>query len=168
LPLLCEPWYNDDGGTGRRRRSTVIYIAAAVIALDFITKRLVTRLMLEGQTIPLIRGLFSLTFVRNPGAAFSLFPNKTVFLITMALILSTVIIVFGRRLTGGDRLLGIALSLVLGGAIGNLIDRITTGLVIDFFELPSFPVFNIADIAITSGAGLFVLGTLLAMKREGR
>lgn len=146
----------------------MIYIAAAVIALDFITKRLVTRLMVEGQTIPLIRGLFSLTFVRNPGAAFSLFPNRTVFLVTMALILSTVIILFGRRLTGGDRLLEIALSLVLGGAIGNLIDRITTGLVIDFFELPNFPVFNIADIAITSGAALFVLGTLLAMKREGR
>lgn len=145
----------------------MLYLAAGIVALDFVTKRVVERLMFEGQSIPLIHGLFSLTFVRNPGAAFSLFQNKTTFLVITAAILASAIIFFGRRLTGGDRLLEMALGLVLGGAVGNLIDRLTTGLVVDFFELPNFPVFNFADIAIVSGACLFALGTLLAIKREG-
>lgn len=127
--------------------------------------------MVEGQSIQLLPGLLRLTYVRNPGAAFGMLPNRTWFFVLVTCLIASVVLFAGRRLTGGDRLLQAALATMLGGAFGNLIDRlIGDRRVVDFLELPHWPVFNVADIAIVVGVTLYLYGTLrsLGRKKEAR
>jgi len=120
--------------------------------------------MVEGQSIPLLPGLLRLTYVRNPGAAFGMLPNRTWFFVLVTCLIASVVLFAGRRLTGGDRLLQAALAIMLGGAFGNLIDRlIGDRRVVDFLELPHWPVFNVADIAIVVGVTLYLYGTLRSL-----
>jgi signal peptidase II len=116
-----------------------------------------------GESIRLWPGVFHLTHTQNPGMAFSLLQGQTALLSVAALVVAAVII--GVQVKAGGRLpllLGIALSLPLGGAIGNLIDRVRQGYVTDLFDftLIHFPVFNVADAAITVGMGLLAWRTL--------
>lgn len=123
--------------------------------------------MVEGQSIQLLPGLLRLTYVRNPGAAFGMLPNRTWFFVLVTCLIASVVLLAGRRLTGGDRLLQAALATMLGGAFGNLIDRlIGDRRVVDFLELPHWPVFNVADIAIVVGVTLYLYGTLRSLGRE--
>lgn len=123
--------------------------------------------MVEGQSIQLLPGLLRLTYVRNPGAAFGMLPNRTWFFVLVTCLIASVVLFAGRRLTGGDRLLQAALATMLGGAFGNLIDRlIGDRRVVDFLELPHWPVFNVADIAIVVGVTLYLYGTLRSLGRE--
>ncbi len=122
--------------------------------------------MEKGQSIPIIENIFHFTFVQNPGAAFGIFAYKTAFFIVVATVVTAVIIYFNYTMPKDRRLLRWGLALQLGGALGNLIDRLKTGYVIDFFDFRVWPVFNIADIAIVVGVGILAIELFREDKQE--
>jgi len=110
-----------------------------------------------GQSIPLIKNVLAITYVRNPGAAFGLLPYRTIFFIVVTLLVMGMIIYYYRVLPAGYWLLRLGLALQLGGAIGNFIDRVRHSSVVDFIDVKFFPpVFNLADTAIVLGVVLFL------------
>ncbi len=137
--------------------------AALVIVLDQISKAVVVAVMPERAPIEILGGLITITYVRNPGASFSIGSGLTVLFTVIAVAVAVVIVRSSRRL--GSLGWALALGGLLGGAVGNLLDRLTRspgvarGEVIDWIDLIYFPpVFNLADVAITfSAAGLVVL-----------
>ncbi len=129
-----------------------VIIAAAIILSDQVIKSILVK-RLEGGPITVIKNFFSLVYVENYGIAFGLFKNKTLFFIITQSIISLLIMFVIFRLRNKSMPATICLSLILGGAIGNLIDRIRMGYVIDYLSFSIFPpVFNLADSAIVSGA----------------
>ena len=124
------------------------------IILDIITKQIILNTMVEHQSISVIKNFFSITFAKNTGVAFS-FLEGHVPIITIMTILVIIVILKYIQNTTLNKLETISYSLVLGGAIGNLIDRIIFGYVIDFLDFNifgySFPIFNLADTMIVIG-----------------
>lgn len=171
LPHGRRAWYNYRClHLPRLGGPPVFYITGSIILIDYISKRLVERLMVEGQSLPLIPGILRLTYVRNPGAAFGILADQTWFFVMMAVVIAGVIVFARKALTGGERLLQMALAIALAGVLGNLIDRVTRDRhVVDFLELPHWPVFNVADMALLAGIGLYLFGTFrgLALERRG-
>lgn len=140
--------------------SRALTAASVVIALDQLTKWWAVA-TLPGAPITLIDGILDLRYVTNSGASFSMFQGRGS-LIALAVIAITVFIVaLVRKVEAVPE--SIALGLVLGGALGNLLDRVFRGPgwfdgpVVDFFDLSFFPAFNVADSAVTIGAGLLLL-----------
>ena len=132
--------------------------AALVVAFDQLTKQLFWR---NGQNYDIIDGYLHITLVKNAGAAFGVFQGGRLFFIIASAVAVALITVVAVRLPGHDRNRRLLLGLVLGGAIGNLIDRALYGEVIDFLQIGIhghyWPVFNVADMAVTIGAALLVL-----------
>ena len=147
------------------RHSAAVFWAIALVALaaDQIIKAIVRSAMVEGQSIPVIRGVFEFAYVRNQGAAFGMLPGKQpVFVVTTTFVLIA-IAAYWRRSRPTARPIVVALALVTAGAFGNLIDRVALdGHVTDFlyFSLIDFPVFNIADSCIFVGV-VILIGWLL-------
>ena len=142
-----------------------------MISLDQWTKALVLSHFHLGESIQIIPDLFNLTFVKNPGAAFGLLATANpafrvpFFLIVPLIALGAIGYVF-HKLEGRDLRMSTALSLVIGGAIGNLIDRLNLNYVVDFLDFHwrngyHFPAFNIADSAICVGVGILMFDMLL-------
>lgn len=142
--------------------------AAAVFVLDRITKAVVQARMALGESIPVVPGVFHLSYVRNPGAAFGLFPDRTAFFVVATVLVVGLILWYAWRVGVPRRPVRLALGLQLGGALGNLVDRATAGTVVDFLDFRVWPVFNLADTAIVIGVGIFALEVVGAMLREGR
>ncbi|QUH20903.1 signal peptidase II [Alkaliphilus sp. B6464] len=136
-------------------------IVIAVLILDQLSKILALKYLVPVGDIPIINNIFHLTYVENRGAAFGLFQNqKLFFVITTLLVLG--FIWFYAHHNRLNKMMIVGLSLVAGGAIGNLIDRVRLGFVVDYFNavIINFPVFNIADSAVVVGAvliGIFIL-----------
>jgi len=132
-----------------------MFIVVFVVIVDQITKYLAKLYLKPVGSIPLIPNVFHFTYVENKGAAFGILQNQRWFFITLTVIIGVVIIyyLFSRR---ESMLFSIALSMILGGAIGNFIDRLRLGYVVDMlhFTLIDYPVFNIAD-------SFVVIGTIL-------
>jgi signal peptidase II len=129
----------------------------SVVVADRLTKILFSNLLQLGESLPVIKKVFHFTLVHNTGIAFGLFKdNGFVFLIIplIAVVLLGYNLYYYHKVGELDSLYVLGFSLILGGAIGNLIDRIMLGHVIDFIDLRIWPVFNIADSAITIGACL--------------
>ncbi|MED1854129.1 MULTISPECIES: signal peptidase II [Brevibacillus] len=143
-------------------------IAAAIIALDQWTKSLVVKHMELGQSIPLIQDVLHLTSHRNTGAAFGILANQRMLFVVITIAVVVGILISLIRIGKSQPRVSLALSMVLGGAIGNFIDRVTTGKVVDFVDVTviNFPIFNVADMAITIGVGLLLLDVLLDSKRK--
>jgi signal peptidase II len=140
-------------------------IVIIVLLFDQLTKALALKNITYGTSIPIINNIFHLTLVKNTGSAFGLFKDSTVIFILVA-ILSAIFILrflFLKR-EALDIRIKIALFLVLGGALGNLIDRLRFGYVIDFLDFRVWPVFNLADSCITIGAGLLVYDIITAKR----
>jgi signal peptidase II len=135
--------------------------AVVVIVLDQLTKHLFWRL---GQNHEIIPGYFNITLVKNAGAAFGMFQGARAFFIVASFAAAALIIYLGVRLPREPRGRRILLGLILGGAIGNLIDRIASGQVVDFLQIGVsghyWPVFNVADMGVTIGAALLILHAL--------
>lgn len=141
-----------------------IFIAAAVIAIDQIIKNVMVKALKSGP-IAVIKNFFNLVYVENYGIAFGMFRNKTIFFIITQCIISVLIAFVIYKFRDKSISVTICLSLILGGAIGNLIDRIRLGYVIDFMSFTIFPpVFNIADSAIVVGA--ILLSLILVFNKE--
>jgi signal peptidase II len=136
-------------------------VAGTVLAIDLVTKLLAVRELADREPISLLGGLLTLRLVRNPGAAFGMAEGFTVVLTAIAVTVVAVIVRMARRLASNAW--AVALGLILGGATGNLADRFFRepgpgrGHVVDFLELPRWPVFNVADMAIVSAGVLMVL-----------
>ena len=165
-----------NGNAGPDRRAWLLGISALVILLDRLTKYWVSHHIEEGDAIVVVRRVFRITHVRNPGAAFSMFVESSRpevvrwvlagFSILAAAVVVFAILRFGRRMTPTM----IALALILGGTIGNLWDRLRSGLVTDFLEVHiihyHWPDFNVADSAIVVGGILLVLDALFSSPKE--
>ena len=152
-------------------------IALAIVLVDQVTKAIVLRSMRLGQSIPIVPGYLDLTFVLNPGAAFSFLATlpesiRNPFFIAISVAAAILIILYRARHLRGNRLASVSLGLVLGGAVGNLIDRLRFGVVVDFVDAHvhqyHWPVFNVADSAISVGVTLLLLEMLLDWRRERR
>ena len=134
-----------------------LFIAALLTLLvDQASKALVSSWLPEGQSLPVVPHFFHLTYIRNPGAAFGLFAHQTTFFILATLAVIVLVLVLAGRIPDRRRLLKSGMGLILGGALGNLIDRLRTGLVVDFLDFKFWPVFNLADCAIVIGACLLI------------
>ncbi len=141
-----------------------LWLSVIAVALDQASKLMIIASMKLYESIALLPG-FNLVHVRNTGAAFSFLSDaggwQRWFFAILALIISVVLTVWLARLKNNEVLLAIALSLVLGGAIGNLIDRVAYGYVVDFLDVYyqswHWPAFNVADSAITLGVALMLL-----------
>jgi signal peptidase II len=144
-------------------------IIAVVVALDQLTKYLIrTSLVLDSST-PLISGIFHLTYIHNSGAAFSIFQNKTGFLIAMQLIVIAMVTVYLiLRQKKEHWCLLLSLSLIAAGGVGNLIDRVMNGYVVDFLDFRVWPIFNVADISVCVGCGLLILYMFFIEPKRGK
>ncbi len=146
---------------GFTRLPLLLGVAAAVLLADLATKWLAVRELGDRAPVELLGGLLTLRLVRNPGAAFGLAQGLTVAFTAVALVVVVVILRLARRLRSLPW--AVALGLVLGGALGNLVDRLFRapapgrGHVVDFLELPHWPVFNLADSAIVCAGVLLVV-----------
>ena len=128
---------------------------AGIIALDQLTKSRVVETMRLGESIPVVPEIFHLTYITNPGAAFGILPNQRVFFLVMGLALLVLFAFFYPRLKKSDRLLKFGVICLVSGSTANLIDRVQTGAVVDFFDFRVWPIFNVADVAVV--AGMFVM-----------
>lgn len=151
----------------------IVVTAAAVVMIDQIVKHAITGSMTVGEVTPLLGSVLQLHYVENSGAAFSLGENFTWVLSLVAIGVVVFIVWYSRRIR--SRRWGLVFGLLLGGAIGNLADRmfrgsrLGEGRVVDFVQLWGFPaIFNIADTAIVLAMAMFILLTLLGVRLDGR
>lgn len=144
-------------------------VAGVIVCLDQITKVLVDRFMALYESRPVVEGLVRLTYVQNHGAAFGILsdaglPYQSVLLAIVSLVALAAIGVYAWRLPAGSRMPRMALALIMGGAVGNLLDRVRHGYVVDFVDVHwgphHWPAFNVADSAITVGVTLLLLDIL--------
>ena len=139
----------------------LFYVAAAAVLIgDQLAKLAIVARMSLGQSRPILGTCLSFTVQHNTGAAFGLFAQGTVGLAVLAMVVIAVLLPFGHRAARVSPWLALALGLVLGGAAGNLIDRLRLGYVIDFLDIHIWPVFNVADIGITCGAIMLVISMI--------
>lgn len=152
-----------------RRRIPEVWIAAAVVVLDQATKALIKARLPLHESLTVIPGFFDLTHVRNTGAAFGMlnsieFAYKPAVMVLIALIALGAVASYALTLPATQRIARYGLALILGGAVGNLIDRATMGFVVDFVDVywrgVHFWAFNVADSAITVGVVLLLLDVL--------
>lgn len=134
-------------------------LALAIFVVDQGLKKLVEGSMRLGESIPLIRGVLHLTYIKNPGGAFGILGGQSSILLLGSAV--AVAFVLWMLLTGEpSRATTAGCGLILGGAAGNLIDRILEGEVTDYVDLRVWPIFNAADVAIVLGVGLLLLAAL--------
>jgi len=150
-------------------------IALGIILLDRATKLVIIQTLRLGQGIPVIPGFLDIVFVLNPGAAFGFLATlsdevRNPLFILISILAVVLIVFYHTRYLRSHRLVSVALGIVLGGAVGNLIDRLYYGMVVDFLDLHAgpyhWPAFNVADSAISVGVSLMILDMLLDWRRE--
>ena len=150
-------------------RRPYLLLTGTVIVLDQITKRLVATSVELHDSREIVSGLLSLTHVRNRGAAFGFlsnadFPYQSILFSLLSLVALAAIAVYSFRLPSAQRWAQLALALIMGGAVGNLIDRIAYGFVIDFVDVywrgHHWPAFNVADSCISIGVAMLILDLL--------
>ncbi len=155
--------------TSIRRRLPEVWIVVAIVALDQATKAMVKSRLPLHESVTVIPGFFDLTHVRNTGAAFGMLNNinfayKPAVMVVVALVALGAVASYALTLPATQRIARYGLALILGGAIGNLIDRATMGYVVDFVDVywrgVHFWAFNVADSAITVGVALMLLDVL--------
>ena len=151
----------------RRAEILVFGIAALVFALDQWTKSLVLKHLPFQQPwnpIDALRPFVTLTHVHNTGAAFGIFPSGGLFFTVISIVVVIAILFYYRQFPSNQPFVRISLGLQMGGALGNLFDRLTLGYVVDFIDFQIWPVFNVADMAIV--AGVIILAYFLLFRAE--
>jgi signal peptidase II len=159
----------------QRRYNLLLGVAGLVVLIDQVTKIWVDKTLRLYESRPILPGFLDLHYIRNTGAAFGFLSGshedfRIPFFILVSSAAIGIILFLFHKLEESEVMMPLALSLVLGGALGNLIDRIRLGEVIDFILLHykafHWPAFNVADIGITAGVGLLVLRIFLFEKKE--
>ena len=154
-----------------KHNGLLFLVAAAVIVVDQITKAIVRQNLALGEAwapIPAIGDFFRFLYWQNRGAAFGTLQNAGPILTVVRIAIAIFIIVFYQKAEIRDTLMKVALSLMLGGAVGNLVDQFTLGFVTDFIAVGRFPIFNIADSAVTIGVSLMLLDMLIKEKNGSK
>ena len=152
--------------------SWIIVIAAAVV-VDQVSKVLVIKFLKDLVSVEIIPGILRFTYVENRGAAFGMLSdNRWIFMIISSLAI-VAIVVYLWKFRPDSILACLALSMIVGGGIGNMIDRVALGYVVDFIDFCAFPslwmwVFNVADACVCVGAGLLVLWLILSMIEDSK
>jgi len=153
----------------------LLAVSALVLVLDQATKLYIDRTMALHSSITVIEGFFNITYLRNKGAAFGILANSAYrlpFFLLVSGVAVVVILVVIRRLREDQRISAVSLSLIFSGALGNLIDRVRLGEVIDFLDVHwrghHWPAFNVADSAICVGVFLLAIEMFLDERREKR
>lgn len=148
----------------------IFLVFIILIGLDQLTKYLAISFLKGNESIPIIKNIFELSYVENKGAAFGIFQNKGVFLTIIALIILGIIICYYRKIPNNKKynIIRFTLILIMTGAIGNVIDRVLYGYVVDFlyFKLIDFPVFNMADSYVSIGAFLLLFLVIFVYKDD--
>lgn len=139
----------------------IIILSIIFIIIDQVSKIIVVNNLTNNKSIEVIKSFFYLTYTNNKGAAFSILTGRRILLILVALVVIGVLIYYVRKNKIEGKVNKIALSLVIGGSIGNLIDRILRGAVVDFIDIKifgyNFPIFNLADTFIVIGVFLLII-----------
>jgi len=153
-------------------RTRLFLTAAITVAADQITKAIAVASLRDGRSVPAIDGVLHWTLQRNPGAAFGIFRRAPALFTVVAIVIASAIVWSSPKVR--DRLNAIALGLVLGGALGNLADRLFRppgpfrGRVIDFIDFRVWPTFNLADSAVVIGALLIAIASFRAAPSQSR
>ncbi len=143
-------------------------VILALIAMDWLTKHWIQSSMALNDTIPVIDGIFHITYIQNRGAAFSLLEGKQALLLTVtgaALILIVACLAWAHRKRAVHPVGLWAMALMAGGGLGNFIDRVRLGYVVDFLDVRVWPIFNVADIAVCCGCALMLFYVLILEPR---
>ena len=152
-----------------KKYTKLAIVAGIVVLADQISKALILKFLPYHQNIPVIKGFFNITHIRNPGGAFGLMANmspafRTVVFLFISSLAVGLILYFYKKTPSTQPLLATGFALIFGGAIGNLIDRVRFGNVVDFLDIYlgnlHWPAFNIADSAITVGIIIFIFHLL--------
>ena len=140
---------------------TTIIISIILLCIDQISKLLVVNLLTKTDSITIIKNFFYLTYINNDGAAFSILVGKRIFLILIAVLVTVMLIRYIKKNNIQYKLELVSISLIIGGSLGNLMDRVVRGYVIDFLDFKifnyNFPIFNLADTFIVIGVFLLLL-----------
>jgi signal peptidase II len=154
--------------TCQHPRLLALAVTAVGILLDQLTKLLVSGGMALGDTIPILKDVLHITYVRNTGAAFGMLSDRRWVFLVISTVTILALAVFLLRTSSRDPLLIVSLSMILSGGIGNMIDRLALGYVVDFidFRLINFAVFNGADSFVCVVAALLFLAVLFEPKKE--
>ena len=136
----------------------VFSISLFVALLDQLTKFFIRKNFQLNESIPIIKNIFHFTYVTNSGSAFGLFKNLNLFFTFFAMmVIIAIFYCLQRKINEKERFLQIAVGLLLGGTIGNLVDRLSYGHVVDFIDFRIWPVFNVADSAVTTSIILLIV-----------
>lgn len=158
---------SETGERVQRLNAGFLLPASIVVIIDWASKQVFWHL---GRDFDIIDGILRITLVKNTGAAFGMFQGQRPFFIAASVIACVILTWLGLRMPASERTQRFALSLILGGAVGNLIDRIYPGEVIDFIDMGigahRWYVYNVADIAVTVGVVLLLTAYLTSRKRE--
>lgn len=153
------------GGEGKRTFLIRFFgLSFLVLLTDQFSKFLALHYLVPGRSLPLVENVFHLTLVHNPGIAFGLFQEHEGILFFLISVSMIVLMLIGVRMQSAPAAARIGFALILGGAAGNWIDRLRYQAVVDFLDFRIWPVFNLADTAISVGVGLYLL--LLFFQRD--
>jgi len=153
-------------GAGQVQWLALLAVAAATVFADQLTKQVIARTLAVGESVDII-GPFSIHHVENSGIAFGLFSSRTTFVIAITAVAVGWMVWFFARAGRRHPVLPVAVGLVLGGSVANLVDRVRLGHVTDFLDLEAWPAFNLADTFIVVGVGV-LFGTLVLADRPRR
>jgi signal peptidase II len=147
-----------------------LLVAIVIVIADQLTKEWVRTTYEFERLYPVIRGFFDLTYVRNTGAAWGMFGGQNVGLTALSIVMLVLLVIFRRKFLGDTWDHRLALGLLIGGIVGNLLDRIRLNFVTDFLYFHAgnhyFPAFNVADSAICCGVGIYMLSSLWPSRRH--
>jgi signal peptidase II len=149
-------------------RILFVVLAVSAFAIDRATKVLVQAELAPGERVRLLGRWLELRYVENRGIAFGLFSDLGLVVVFGTLVVGALLFFFMLHVEPEDRMTIAGGSLITGGALGNLVDRVQYRYVVDFIHVPNWPTFNVADISITVGVALVLLAQLLAMRSEAR
>jgi signal peptidase II len=159
----------------RNKYLFLLAVSLPVVLLDQASKLLIVRTLEFHESVSVIGNFFEIIHARNPGAAFSFLRDSSFrlpFLITVSVVASIAVVLVYRKLKPEQKLAALSLSLILGGAVGNLIDRIRLGEVVDFLNVHWYqhywPAFNVADSALCVGVGLLAVDMIREERRKKR
>ena len=138
------------------------------IGIDQLTKILVSKNMALYESIPVIPKVFNITYIQNRGAAFGMLSDKIYVVLPITVVVIGICIFIYLKNKGESKIFDYAMLLIVTGAIGNVMDKLTRGFVVDFlnFEFMDFPVFNVADISVCTGAGLLIIYILFCSDKK--
>lgn len=145
-----------------------LLISVGIVIFDMVTKLMVTNNMTLGQTIPVIEDVFHITYIENTGASFGIFPGARWFFVVVTVLLIAGVLIYTIHEKENNKIYLLGVSFMIGGGIGNLIDRVLIGSVTDFFDfcLINFAIFNVADCFVVVGVILLAIYVIMAEMKE--